>query len=443
MRFLQDFHVREVLKGGAQALTLKIIASIIGFMVSITLGRFYGPEGVGVYALMLNTILIAATLSTAGLDNAVIKFIAGDLATDDNASASKTLKTAIIMVLFLSLGMATMVYLGRIPISVYLLGDVLVAPLLSITVIGIICISILRICAAGLKALGNIPAAHIADGVALPSGILLIFLLSTSENLERVALSFLWATVLAAVFGVGALLYTAKSKQLTNAPPDIFIAKRLWNMGWPTLGIVLGFAATEMLPTVMLSHFSSLEEVGKFRIAWQIAFLVSFLTMATDSIMSPKISALYVKREIETLAKVLRFNILLIVIFSIPAAFFIVFFSSLILSFFGEGFLSAAPLLTILVCGQIVNGTLGTAGKVLIMTGHEKKSLLNSIFGVCVIFFTSWLLIPRYGSIGAAVAVATTMSVRCISAMILVRIYLGVNILTGKTYLKILENNND
>ena len=66
MKFLQDFHIRDVLKGGAQALTLKVLASLIGFMVSIVLGRFYGPEGIGVYALMLNIILIAATLSSTG-----------------------------------------------------------------------------------------------------------------------------------------------------------------------------------------------------------------------------------------------------------------------------------------------------------------------------------------------------------------------------------------
>ena len=135
------------------------------------------------------------------------------------------------------------------------------------------------------------------------------------------------------------------------------------------------------------------------------------------------------KREIDTLAKVIRFNIILIAIFSIPAAFVIVYFSPFILSFFGEGFQGAAPLLAILVCGQIINGTLGTAGKVLIMTGHEKISLLNSLVGVLVIFLSSWFLIPKYGGSGAALAVAITMSVRCISAMILVRIYLGINML--------------
>lgn len=443
MKFLQDFHVRDVLKGGTQALSLKILATIVGFLVSIILGRFYGPEGMGVYALMLNTILIAATFSTAGLDNAVVKFVSGDLATNNNIGASRTLNTAVLMVLVLAICIVAIIYFGRIFLSIYVLGNELVAPLLGIVSFGIICIALTRMCSAGLRALGNVPAAHVADGVALPSGILVVFLLSKGDGLERVAFSYLAGTVLAVIMGIVFLLYTVKAKQLTNILPNIVVAKRLWSMGWPTLGILLGAYATEVLSTLMLSHFSSIEDVGRFRVAWQIAFLVSFLTMATDSIMSPKISTLYIQGKIDTLARILRFNILLIAFFSILVAFTIVTFSSHILSLFGDGFQEAAPILAILVCGQIINGTLGTAGKVLIMTGHEKKSLLNSLVGVAAIVIFSWLFAPKYGGIGAAMAVTITMSVRCISAMILVRIYLGINMLTGKTNLETPEHNDD
>lgn len=442
MKFLSDFHIRDILKGGAQALTLKIVSAVIGFMLSVTLGRFYGPEGIGIYALMLNTILISATLATAGLDNAVIRFVSSDIATDKKIEASKTLNTAIFIVFVLSSFTAIGIYLGRNIISTTILDNAIVAPLLVITSLCVVCIALLRICAAGLKALGNIPAAHLADGVMRPFGILTVFLLSSGEGLERVSTAYLFGTIIALTFGAAALYFTAKSRRLPSAAPSMLISKRLWHMGWPTLGIVVGVIATEAISTIILSHYSPIEEVGRFRVAWQIAFLVSFLTIATDSILSPKISALYVKKEMTSLAKVLRFNIQLITLFSIPAAFILIFFSSFILNIFGEGFQAAAPILAILVFGQIINGTFGTAGKVLIMTGHQKKSLLNSLVGIFIIFTISLLLVPHYGAIGAALSVAITMTIRCSIAMVLVRIYLGINMLTGISYNVAAGNHN-
>lgn len=432
MKVLSNLHVRDILKGGTQALILKVIATAAGFAVSVVLGRFYGPEGIGIYALMVATIMIGATFATAGIDNAVIKYVSADLAIKDTESATKTLRTGLLITFILSSFIAIIVLVNRDLIANSLLGNSLIAPLLGIAAASIIFISMTRICSAGLKTIGNIPAAHFADGVAMPCGILAVFLLSSGSDIDRAALSYISGALLAVLIGGASLFVCVRSKKFTRTKADLNTAKNLLKMGWPTLGIVLGVLATELASITSLSHFATIEDVGMFRIAWQVAFLLSFLTMATDSVMSPKISALYTKGEFNALAKVLRFNLSLLSIFSILGAIILVLSSPFIFKFIGENFLNAVPILSILVFGQVINGTLGTAGKVLIMTGHEKKSLINSLAGVVVISASSWVLVPKYGAQGAAIAVVLTMLVRCVSAVFLVRLLLGINMFTGK-----------
>lgn len=434
MKFLQDFHIQDVLKGGAQALSLKVLATIAGFLVSVTLGRFYGPEGVGIYTLMVSAMMLSTTLSTVGLDNAVIKYTSSNLAVKNELGATEVLRTAVVLVVILSISLAVLVWSSREFIAINFLGNDQVSPLLAIAAGSIICLAITRICSGGLKALGNIPAAQLTDGLVLPCGILACFHLLSGDSIERAAFSFLAGSILAAFIGVIALIKTAHRKGLTNGAPNIRVAWQLLSTGWPTLGLILGDAVTELSALIFLSHFSSVEDIGIFRVAWQIAFLVSFLTMATDSILTPKIAALHAQNDLKSLARVLKFNMLLITFFSIPVAMVLSYFPNEILQLFGKGFQGAAILIIILVSGQVVNGALAASGKVLIMTGHEKKSLLSSLFGAVLVVVLCLLLVPKYGSFGAAIAVAITISVRCISAVILVRIYLGINMITGEVH---------
>lgn len=435
MKFLSDFHVRDILKGSAQALSLKVIAALAGFFVSVTLGRFYGPEGVGIYTLMVTTVMLSTTLATVGLDNAVIKYTSSKFALMDDVGASEVLKTAITLGLILAGGVAMFVWATRSVISENILGNIQVAPLLSIAAASILFLTITRICSAGLKALGNIPFAHMTDSVALPCGILACFLVLSGESLDRAALSYFAGSFLAAIIGIVSLIITARHKGLSNEASNPKVAKQLWRTGWPTLGVILGDSAIEIVSIIALSRYANAEEIGMFRVAWQIAFLVSFLTVATDSILTPKIAALHVQSDSQSLARVLRFNMILILFFSIPVASVLFIFPNEILNLFGKGFQGAASLIFILVIGQVINGSLAASGKVLIMTGHEKKSLLNSAFSAILITVLCSLLIPLYGTDGAAIAVAITLSVRCISAVILVRVYLGINMITGKVYI--------
>lgn len=148
--------------------------------------------------------------------------------------------------------------------------------------------------------------------------------------------------------------------------------------------------------------------------------------------MAPKISALYHVGDLATIARTSRFVIALMLLPGFPAVAFLCAAPEPVLSIFGPDFVAASAALRILALGQLVNLATGSVGTILIMTGHQRISLLNSVAGAVMVVILGLILIPRYGATGAAAAASITMAIRNISATYLVWRFVGVNVVTGQ-----------
>jgi len=77
----------------------------------------------------------------------------------------------------------------------------------------------------------------------------------------------------------------------------------------------------------------------------------------------------------------------------------------LILGIFGDEFIAGYPVLIVLATAQLAQAAGGTVTRLISMSGHQDKTLY--IFGVAtlVAFSLVAVLVPRFGVIGAAIAV--------------------------------------
>ena len=82
----------------------------------------------------------------------------------------------------------------------------------------------------------------------------------------------------------------------------------------------------------------------------------------------------------------------------------LVFFSREIMAVFGHEFSDGALVLVVLVAGQILNSVTGPLGVMIDMSGRTKFTLLNSALHLALQIGLCFLLIPRYGVLGAAFA---------------------------------------
>jgi O-antigen/teichoic acid export membrane protein len=112
--------------------------------------------------------------------------------------------------------------------------------------------------------------------------------------------------------------------------------------------------------------------------------------------------------------------------FSLPIFWIAVLFGKPLLGISGTGFIPAWPLLIALAIGNLINVATGSVGYMLVMTGHQKITFLNSLIAIVFNIVLGIMLIPRYGAMGVAIATGVALSVVNLLRLLQVYIFLGM-----------------
>jgi O-antigen/teichoic acid export membrane protein len=94
---------------------------------------------------------------------------------------------------------------------------------------------------------------------------------------------------------------------------------------------------------------------------------------------------------------------------------------------FGPDFVIGYQAMIILCIGQMINAGSGSVGFMLIMTGRPLANTFNSWISCLINVLLNFFLIPRYGIIGAAVAVALSISLLQLLRLLQVWIFLKLH----------------
>lgn len=118
---------------GTMILTLTgLISRIIGFFYRIFLSRLFGEEGMGIYQLIAPILALSFSVTVAGIQTAVSKYVASETTTHDHKSSIRILLTAFTISTALSLGCGGFVYQNADWLAVNVLLESRCAPLLRI-----------------------------------------------------------------------------------------------------------------------------------------------------------------------------------------------------------------------------------------------------------------------------------------------------------------------
>ncbi|MBK8952182.1 MAG: polysaccharide biosynthesis C-terminal domain-containing protein [Chitinophagaceae bacterium] len=135
---------------------------------------------------------------------------------------------------------------------------------------------------------------------------------------------------------------------------------------------------------------------------WDTASLINY-------IISPLIAQYFANGEMDRLQNLVTRTSRLVFFISLPLAIIIMLFSRPFMSFFDADLYNGHLALLILCAGQIVNVVCGSVGLVLLMTGHQRYSILSVIIAVLLNAGLNLALIPKFGLTGTAIATATSM----------------------------------
>ena len=136
---------------------------------------------------------------------------------------------------------------------------------------------------------------------------------------------------------------------------------------------------------------------------------------------TPIIAELHAKGEMQKLTSMFKLVTKWTITLSLPIFGIATLFSIPILGISGESFVAAWPLLIALSIGNMVNAGTGSVGYMLLMTGHQKLSFLNSLVAVVFNVAFNIVLTPRYGAMGTAIS--TGLAYTIVNLMRLLQVY--------------------
>lgn len=429
-----------------QALIRTFIARSIAALgtigVTIVIGRLYGPSGVGVFALAQSLLLGAGTLARVGMDNALMRYVGQD---HNSPFIPRYLRWAGTRSLVLSLIAVVVLWGGRHWFEA-LFGSAGLAGVLIGIALAVPAYTFGFLLSGFFKGIRKPATACLLENgsVALVAGVFIMMWgkMEDSSDLTTIGYAYAVAAWLVAMQG-GYQVWrwcrrqTWWSEHITSDPMPVslkqfmaasraFFMTNLASFMQAVLGVMI---AGWLLPSV---------DLGLFKSSQQTAMLIGFILIVINAIFPPRFASLYHQGQMAALGRLARQGALLGAVVAAPLLLLCLVFPNWVLSWFGEGFQDGAPLLRIIALAQLVNVSTGSVGFLLNMTGHER--LMRNIALTCnaLGLLAFFVLIPPFGALGAALALAFVLVLQNLVALLFVWRRLGIWTFPGPNLLALM-----
>lgn len=159
---------------------------------------------------------------------------------------------------------------------------------------------------------------------------------------------------------------------------------------------------------LLLGWLSTDDQVGAMQVADRGAMLVVLSLNVVNMVIGPHITQVHRSGDREKLQALSRHSARMALLVALPIALPLIFFGGPILELvFGAEYAEVATLpLAILAASQLINVGFGSVGRLLVMSGYEKQSLLGQFVGLVAVTGSGSVLIPNYGAVGGATSIS-------------------------------------
>lgn len=190
--------------------------------------------------------------------------------------------------------------------------------------------------------------------------------------------------------------------------------------------LILGTQADVLIVGTLLGT----TDAGLYSVASQLAVLISFGVTAIVFVAIPMIADFHATGRRADLQRLVTLVQRGSVAVSLPVAALLVLQGRTVLGWFGASFVAAYPVLIVLCSANFIASVVGIlAGFMLTLTGHQRQAAVIVVGSAVVNLALSLTLTRLFGSVGTAVATATTTLLRSGVLAVYVWKLLGVNMI--------------
>jgi len=401
----EDIHLKELIQGSLTFFILRILGMVVGYAFTLIVTRNLGASAWGIFALCFTVLHIVSVIGKLGLDTALLRFIAQYNAQGKGKTAKYIYFKSIIIIIPLSLLLSIFLYYLSPLLAEKIFAKKHLAPYLKLMSFALIPFVLLSINSESLRAFKKIKE-YTTLQTFLPFLFALIFF---SISFYILNIKSIKAVVVAYILGIGisflfSFLLLNKEFSNKNGELEQIPLKQILSISLPMLLTSSLFMIMSWTDTIMLGMWRTEEEVGIYNVAVRLSMITSFTLGAINSIAAPKFAEFWGKKDLEGLKKVAQQSTKLIFWTSAPVLVLYLTFPEWFMGLFGEEFKTGTLALMFLTTGQFVNAASGSVALILGMTGKEKFASYVILIATIINFMLNFVLIPKLGINGAAVA---------------------------------------
>jgi O-antigen/teichoic acid export membrane protein len=368
--------------------------------------RFMGGTESGFFFLCLTWVNLCTTLARMGLERAMSRHIAAELAIGKGSAARRVLVAGLGWTLLASTAAGVVTFALSTPIAVLVFGQPELAHPLAIA--GLILPPQAMAFAIGFALIGlNRGVAGQMVQSALPPVLSVAALVAGLNHIDLVLIVYAGSYTVCCILGLGFIAWDWRHvmvDRLVAAAATAEPLPTLWVTARPFLVIEMVQVSLLSAPVLMLGVVGEPASVSVFSIVSRLTLLINTILISVAMIAAPAFASHHRRQEYQALRTVERNTRMVAMAICLPAIGGLVVFVHPLLSLMDSNIQGADSALFVLLAGQVVNTLLPTQDMILSMTGHGgilRRLNLQQLFACCVLCAT---LIPPFGMMGAAIA---------------------------------------
>jgi len=413
-----DEYVISAAKGSGIMTVGKLFEYAGRFVIAFLLARVLGAEQFGIYSLALSAAAIVSTISLLGMDDAVLRNIAVHASHKDEEGLWGTLQLTIGFTLTMSIILGAGLYIFAEPIAENLFSEPLLVPMLHLVAMIIPILTLSEMLLFATRGFTRMDYGVIArDFIQIPIRfVLLCILVFINLNAFTAMITFGVADLTASIVLVYFLNKEFPLKRPFNsAKRDV---RGLLNFSLPFWFSDILNTVRNNIQVMMLGSLSTITSAGIFTIVSRVNLLSIITYRSVQTSIRPIIAELQSKNKWHDVGRLYQTSTRWALLVNIPMTLIMILYSEEILLIFGESFVEGGMALTILAVSEFVKVLTGMSGTIIDMSGLNRLKMVNTVIQVVLVVGINVYLIPRWGLLGAAVAVFVSISVMNVLRMV-------------------------
>ena len=278
---------------GTLLLTLAgVLSRIIGFFYRIFLSRTIGAEGLGIYQLVFPVMALCFSITAAGIQTAISRFVSAKAANDDMPGARMYLYCGLVFSSILSIATGCLLWKNATFFATTFFHEIRCTPLLKILAFSFLPCSI-HSCINGfyygLKKTGIPALSQLVEQLARVGGVYLIYLISASQGKDVTVSVAAWGITLGELAG---MLVSLSAVHLKKASGRILsCSKDLMRMIVPLSANRVALNLFSAYENIMIPHqlclfgYTNAEALSVYGILTGMSLaIILFPTVLTNSV---------------------------------------------------------------------------------------------------------------------------------------------------------------